>query len=422
MKKNQIKKSSALLLLAFMFAQFLQAQENYLEGYILTSIHDTVKGYIDYKNWEKNPDKIRFKRTQEAQPEIYRPLDIVAFGVSDEIFVSAIVESEYSLLVISELIFDSRENLKTDTTFLHTLLKGEKSLYYFKNRAGRENFYIMTDSGYNLLVYRKHLKKVDENKIVVENNKYVGQLLIYLQNCPAISERIKTVSYKTKSLLKLFRSYYTCTSTEASYVVKEEKPKVGFGVLAGISNTSIKFTNTGFEYLANTDYGTSTDFSAGIFLGLVLPRNLGKWSFHSELLFTAYNLNGSYTDFVNEDYYTITDTRLEFSYLNLNLMARFHYPLDNLNWFFGGGISNGFMIQDENFKFEEVKFYNDHRFTSGPALSETKKYEVAYLLGTGIEFHDFSAELRFENGNGVSGKNTPSSSTINFFAIFGYRL
>ena len=37
--------------------------QNYQEGYILIN-NDTIKGLIDYQNWDVNPDSIRFKKSE----------------------------------------------------------------------------------------------------------------------------------------------------------------------------------------------------------------------------------------------------------------------------------------------------------------------------------------------------------------------
>lgn len=47
----------AVLLLPF----FSLAQSNFRPGYVITSKNDTVKGYIDYREWSFNPGDINFK-------------------------------------------------------------------------------------------------------------------------------------------------------------------------------------------------------------------------------------------------------------------------------------------------------------------------------------------------------------------------
>jgi len=50
------------LLLLLLFPFFASAQSNYKPGYVVTLPDDTIHGFIDYKEWDKNPEKISFKK------------------------------------------------------------------------------------------------------------------------------------------------------------------------------------------------------------------------------------------------------------------------------------------------------------------------------------------------------------------------
>ncbi len=52
----------------------LSGQQNFLPGYIVSNNEDTIKGWIDYKDWEKNPDAIKFKQ-DNGQTFHYNPGD-----------------------------------------------------------------------------------------------------------------------------------------------------------------------------------------------------------------------------------------------------------------------------------------------------------------------------------------------------------
>ena len=48
----------------------------------------------------------------------------------------------------------------------------EKSLFYYKNSFGRQNFYIKQDTGFNLLIYKSYLKQLDGKSVKTENRTY----------------------------------------------------------------------------------------------------------------------------------------------------------------------------------------------------------------------------------------------------------
>ena len=78
-----------LLLCSMVIYQISFSQKNYLPGKVITLQHDTLTGYIDYRNWEVNPKIITFKKEITSDEITYTPLEISGFQVSDENYLSA---------------------------------------------------------------------------------------------------------------------------------------------------------------------------------------------------------------------------------------------------------------------------------------------------------------------------------------------
>ena len=129
-----------ILFFGFFFIQSSFGQNNYKPGSIINKNGDIIQGFIDYKNWEKNPKIISFKHSTEKEEIKYSPIDISEFTVNDEIYISAVVNIEVSPIHTSNLQFDPAFNYKEETAFLQAKVLGHKSLYYLNN--GKENFYI----------------------------------------------------------------------------------------------------------------------------------------------------------------------------------------------------------------------------------------------------------------------------------------
>ena len=127
---------------SFCFLQTAYSQDNYLPGHIITLDGEKLAGYINYLNWGKNPQKISFRKQAEGKKIRYAPTDIKEFGVEDEVYVSAIVDTEVSPVKVGYLEYNPNLNIKRDTVFLQKMIGGEKSLYYFKSSKDKENFYI----------------------------------------------------------------------------------------------------------------------------------------------------------------------------------------------------------------------------------------------------------------------------------------
>lgn len=418
--KNGLK-SMLLLTCLFVFSPSVFSQENYLPGYVVKNDNDTVRGFVDYRNWGKNPDKIAFKQSLPDASVLYQPADIREFKVKDEIYVSGIVDIEVSPIQVGRLSENAQMILKADTAFLQTLVKGRKSLLYYKNEAGREYFFIGSDSGFELLQYKKYLKQVEGQHVVVENKKFIGQLTLYLNDCAAILSKVPETSYNAVSLTKLFQHYYEHQSEDVLFQRNADKAKSNFGVVAGVSATGLKFESSGFEYLVDGGYNSSTKFSAGLFYDIILARNQEKWSVYNELLFTSFNVEGQYDEISDENYTTVTQTELAYSYLKLNNLIRFKYPFGNTFVFVNAGISNGFAIKETNYMKVETRFYTSDKVAEGKALDEARRYEQGLVFGTGLQRAKLSFELRMEKGNGISIYQGLKCSTTRLYLLLGYR-
>jgi hypothetical protein len=303
------------------------------------------------------------------------------------------------------------------------MIQGSKCLYYYKNKLRETQLYIKKDSSFELLIYKKYLKEQDGKTVIAENRRFLGQLAVYLQDCPTFQSKLKGAKYSKESLERLFSYYYNCTKSEPEFQRKTPKAFTEVGILAGLSLTSLDFSGKGdsFPYILNANYHHSVNFSAGLFLDLILPRNQGKWSVCNEIAINSYELTGRYNEYVNENQYTNTYTKIGYSYFKINNMLRFKYPVGGMFIYFNAGISNGFVISETNYMKEESKFYTQDIIAEGKALDETGKHELGYVLGLGAKYKKYLFEIRNEKGNGMSEYLDLTSRTNRYYFLLGYR-
>lgn len=422
MKETISFRKIGLLVLSLLIFQSSFSQENYLPGYVIKTDADTLSGFIDYRNWEKNPDKINFVTQLGENPSVFTFHDISEFKVGGEIYVSGIVDIEVSPIQIEHLSESAQIQLGRDTTFLQTLVKGPKSLYYFRHPLGRDYFYIDGESGYELLLYKKYVKKNDGNPKIIESKKYAGQLTLYLNDCESIRDRLTRVSYKKKSLSDLFQAYYKCTGSELTFEKEIEKGHTEWGIFTGVDYTSVDFQGNGFLYLTQGNFNTSIYPTAGLFLNFVLPRNQGKLSVQSELQFSSYSVEGTYDEYISENQYSSFESKISNSYLKLNILLKYKFPVGSSFLFVNGGASNGFVVSQTNLRREDKTFYQDHKINEGPAIEDPRKYEQSFILGAGVMKNRFSFEGRFERGNGMSKWVSLGHLANRYYFLIGYRL
>src|SRR5579872_7058219 len=71
-----------LLLVSLLLPVFASAQSNYKPGYAVTLKGDTLKGFINYKEWGQNPSSIDFKTNiADKTAEVLTTDDIKLFNI-----------------------------------------------------------------------------------------------------------------------------------------------------------------------------------------------------------------------------------------------------------------------------------------------------------------------------------------------------
>jgi hypothetical protein len=417
---------TALALLGFQLGFFhsAEAQQNWVPGEVVMSNLDTVSGFIDYRNWRKNPDKVLFYTNSPSDAKSYTPLDIHAFRTKDESYVAAIVDSEISPRAEGSLTSDPVMKLKRDTVFLQAILVGAKSLYFNKNVWGNDNFYIQNGDKYELLEYKKYKTTINGTRVIRENKRYTGQLTLYFEDCPDLGTKIQGSNYDRKSLESIFTSYHQhCRKTEATFIKEKENVQSSYGLLAGMTSTSVGFSvlDREFEYLLYTDYPMSNNFTGGIFYEIIFPRSQGKWSLNNELFYTSFQTEGVYEDSVSARLYKVHYSEFAYAYIQLKPMVRYSYPLGKVSIFASAGVSFGFSINGKSHYVVEKT--NDGGTTISEGIAPGgKKGEQGLILGTGLRINKVSLELRFEKGNGFSNLILAGANTNRYFFLMGYRL
>lgn len=411
---NMTKAVLTVLILAIFTSAY--SQKNYIPAKVITLRGDTLYGQIDYRNPDKNPEKIEFAPLSGSPPLTFTPSDIAGFMVDDEVYVSAPVTIEVSPSGSNLMDENPEFRLRADTVFLRAVVAGNKGLYILKNSEGNINFFIKIDTGYEYLRYKKYKAIVSDQNVILENKEYIGQLRSYMGDCEMIWALLRDVSYTHYSLSRLFRSYFGCMNYEIMHHKSADKPVIELGLVSGTSFSKINFSTNGFSHLDNTVYSRSVNYSGGLFLDFVFPANMGKISVNNELIFTKYHSSGEYDWEVNSVF-----TEFEYSYIRLNNMLRFKYPVGTMYLMANVGISNGIEISGSNYLKPRIEYVTGEPFKEGEAIEDTKKYEQGILAGLGARYRSFSLEFRYELGNGISWNQAIASKTQRIYILAGFR-
>lgn len=402
-------------LLAFAGLANVAAQADYQPGYIVSAQGDTLRGSIDYRNWLRNPNAITFRSAGQGEGHTYKPLEIRALGVAGDVYESAIVQVDLSPIIVGELSETPEPQLETDTTFIRVLVSGEKSLYVYhttNQRGNTEQYYIRNNGKWELLIYKKYIRKrtvasINEvtKDFVATNNRYISQLAFYLRECPTIQKKMRSLRYRGANLERLFQAYYQCTTTTPAYEQKPEKRPLEFGILAGAAQSSINFNVVGAfpaTPVARTEFPSSVSFTGGVFLDIVRLRNNRKWSFNNELVYSSFAFDGTYYSQRTATSATYYRTKLEYSYIKLNTMIRFKYPIGKAYLFANAGVSGGAMLDGSDRQTQVTESPSIIKVSESKAFENgVESFDLGILGGLGFRYQRYAFETRFERTQGM---------------------
>lgn len=275
-----------------------------------------------------------------------------------------------------------------------------KSLFCYKDEKGREHFLIRHGSEFERLVYKKYLVQVGGRRKTT-NKSFVGQLSLYFQNCPSLQSKLSQVQYNNKSLIDIFQYYYGCADSTIEFQQNKENIQAESGIVAGLTSTKLNFYSNDYEYLVYADFARSTDLSDGLSLDLVLLRYHRKWSVYHELLFNSYKVIGEYE--TSSDYETTnTQTTIAYSYIKLNALLRYKFPVQNMFVYLNTGVSNGFAIKETKSKEKVRKAFSKVNIHNTTAINYSTMLEQGVIVGLGSQFKKCSFEARYEGGTRMS--------------------
>lgn len=409
----------------FLFSIPLFAQKDLTPGYILINSTDTIPGFIEDKNWNKNPVQIQFKQRMEDPLQTYTANQLKAFGVIDgERYESHGVLIDKSPTTIADMVEISGNTTVEDTVFLTVYLKGRLNLYYLKDEKEKTHFYVQrgTESPQELILQRAMVEK-QGTKVLATGEKYKKQLEDYLADCPELKARIQKTGYDHKSLQELISRYHQCKTNEpVTYRVEPEKFRLSLNLLAGISHTALDFTGKMPVSLITPKFSQSTNFTFGVGFDLDLPRNHDKWAIYNELRWRSYQATATYEEVESSERYTKSSMAFDLHYASLVTMLRYRFGLGGLRAFVNAGIVNSLGVSIKNHKTVESRLFSSTNTEQVKAIDDFRTYEQGIAIGLGLAWKRFTGELRYELSNGMSEYNGLRSGVKTGSFLLSYRL
>jgi hypothetical protein len=122
-----MNKQLTLFFAAVSMVFFAFGQKNLQPGFLVNKNHDTISGFIVYKEWRKNPEKVGFARTKELPVQKFGISEINGFSIAGkEIYRNYFVNISTNSEAVNEMTSANYET-RSDSVFLKVLYDGERA-------------------------------------------------------------------------------------------------------------------------------------------------------------------------------------------------------------------------------------------------------------------------------------------------------
>jgi len=185
----------------------LFAQSNYHPGYVLKNNGDTLKGFINYREWRQNPKSIDFKINKtEKQVLQFNPQSIKEFQVIGfETYISYKGMISMNQTNFSNLPEKLDTTLKSDTIFLKQLATGDHLTLYKYTDEIKTRFFVAETNG--IPEELKYYEYYNNAREIVDKPVFKGQLILYINKLhlesPGVVNKLDQAHYEQADLEQL---------------------------------------------------------------------------------------------------------------------------------------------------------------------------------------------------------------------------
>lgn len=353
-----MKSLRKLFFVLFLLPLFSTAQSNYKPGYVVTLKGDTIRGFIDFHEWDANPTTISFKSAvNDSKPRKFTIADIRFFDVGGmaayQKYTCAISMDETN---IAHLGTGRDTSYRIDTVFLKVLQKGKNIALYLYTDALKIRFYVGEAPGYMPaeLVYRIYndtgMAAYKEGNTAIENT-YLKQLFALANKYNALDDNLsrifETANYSQPDLLDIVSKINNISKAE--YAKKyASRSKLNFYVSAAV-NVSSTSSNDAAPY-AMDGGGPYTSYLPSFSFGLnIIPNpNTGKVELRGELTFAETQFKALYQLKVSP----YNAEKASFDQLGISFVPQViynFYNTENLKIYVGAGFGITHFIYSNSF-------------------------------------------------------------------------
>ncbi len=288
----------------------LHAQSNYKEGDVVTNHGTILHGFINYKEWHRNPDHIQFRpETKGANTQTLTADSVKGFTINGYVtyarYVLSISMDEISFENLKEVIDTATV---TKAVFLKQIADGDRLALYSYTDEIKVRFFILDKRQATPaeLAYRKILRNGHEITQPLFQQQLTQLAEDYNALSPGLKERIAKAGYSASAIKKII-SNVNSKNEPGETPSFGKKRKLGFFVGAGATMSTVKYT------------GETLLLSDGL-------DNMGRFKFKSKVVTHSYlpNISAGADFYINPDIRRLI-IRTELSAANIESTVKSYY-------------------------------------------------------------------------------------------------
>lgn len=385
-------KTLNLILFIFLLPFLASSQTNFKPGYVINLKGDTIKGYIDYRGWDKTPTSISFKHdTSSHDSKQLTKNDINFFSITGvESYQKFIGTISLNIIDLDHLSYESDSTYRVDTVFFKVLQIGNNIALYSYTDQLKTRYYFGENPDYKPkeLIFRifKNPGIVEKNKDVIQEgntfieNAYQRQLFAIANKYNSMDDELTKLfsngNYKEDYLLKVVGKINKIKTYDSN---KNTQAKVNYFVGGGLS-----FDSPHEQSYGGTNPSTFPLISGGI---NIIPKPKSEKveiRLEVQIALSKYNSNFS----VSNPTYNIFNVSL-FPQIIFNV-----YNKEDFKIFLGGGIAlshhSYYNIDPSLNGYYTSNFSNTFLLKAGIKTSKKIAFYMNILTDYSVNTGDFS--------------------------------
>jgi hypothetical protein len=391
---------NVFLLLNLIFPVLAFGQNNYKAGYIVKSNGDTVKGYINYREWDRTPKKIEFKSQLQDQEVLgFTPAAVRSFTIDKlESYISYTGRVSMDNVTFPDLPDELDTTTAVDTIYLKVLATGENvSLLSNEDKIRPRFFFKEASNDPQELIYHQYYVDGQDTR---EIKTYTYQLIMLLHKYRPGNEldeqKVGRAAFNGFDLVKAIN----IINNDHTNHITQGSSNNRFFIGLGVNYSKIKFEGEGtFSNPASNKASLFPYISVGV--DIFNNPNVQKFAFRVELSFfhAVGNLTSRPTsNGISYDY----QDKYQISQYTATVAPQLFYNLYNANLFkfylgIGAGLNfsvypvNKITIDEAHYTlnkpYDFKHYYTSLPFQAGALIN--KKIELFFMYVRNGAFTDY---------------------------------